>query len=59
MIQTIGRAARNSEGHVILYSDMAKALDENDPADKEILDSGYYTEYEEKYKITFDETCNG
>ena len=31
----------------------AKALDENDPADKEILDSGYYTEYEgKKYKIT-------
>ncbi|OSP86111.1 excinuclease ABC subunit B [Lactococcus lactis] len=53
LIQTIGRAARNSEGHVILYSDMAKALDENDPADKEILDSGYYTEYEgQKYKIT-------
>ena len=53
LIQTIGRAARNSEGHVILYSDMAKALDENDPVDKEILDSGYYTEYEgQKYKIT-------
>ena len=26
LIQTIGRAARNSEGHFILYSDIAKSL---------------------------------
>jgi excinuclease ABC subunit B len=53
LIQTIGRAARNSHGHVILYSDMAKELDPANPEDKEILDSGRYTEYKgKKYKIT-------
>ncbi|MBB5887184.1 excinuclease ABC subunit UvrB [Lactovum miscens] len=53
LIQTIGRAARNSNGHVILYSDMAKPLDPERPQDKELLDGGFYTEYNgEKYKIT-------
>ncbi|WP_374285343.1 excinuclease ABC subunit UvrB [Lactococcus sp.] len=53
LVQTIGRAARNSEGHVIMYADMDKPLNENDEADQEILALGNYYELDgEKYKIT-------
>ncbi|MFV0555620.1 MAG: excinuclease ABC subunit UvrB [Lactovum sp.] len=53
LIQTIGRAARNSRGHVILYSDMSKELDEAEEKNKELLELNYFTEYEgKKYKIT-------
>ena len=51
LIQTIGRAARNSEGRVILYADhmtdsMKKALSETDRRRK------IQTEYNKKHNIT-------
>ena len=53
LIQTIGRAARNANGHVIMYADMDKPLDETKAADQEILDAGYFYEVNGKnYKIT-------
>ncbi len=51
LIQTIGRAARNSEGHVIMYADkitksMKKAIDETERRRK------IQTEFNEKHGIT-------
>ena len=51
LIQTIGRAARNSKGHVIMYADkitrsMKKAIDETERRRK------IQTEFNEKYGIT-------
>lgn len=51
LIQTIGRAARNSEGHVIMFADriteaMGKAIDETNRRRK------IQQEYNEKYGIT-------
>lgn len=51
LIQTIGRAARNAEGRVVMYADrmtdsMKNAIDETDRRRKKQLD------YNKKYKIT-------
>ncbi|MDR0297638.1 MAG: excinuclease ABC subunit UvrB [Streptococcaceae bacterium] len=47
LIQTIGRAARNSNGHVILYADLSRA------ASGEDIEAGHYIEFEgKKVKIT-------
>ena len=51
LIQTIGRAARNSEGHVIMYADkitrsMKKAIDETERRRK------IQTEFNKKHGIT-------